>query len=171
MRGIHLNCVFEQHHITEILLLGTIQSRALLTMAKEYKRIRVLYCVNKFYTYFNQICFITLSHDFHTENMHGHICKSIYNYLEDSLIPQSFVSYTPKFSFTFIDLLSRNDDQSFYSSQGVVHLITTTIDTFKDRFMPHVDDLLSNVVVFLVCSLLLLISMFFSRACYNRRTR
>ncbi|XP_050880054.1 uncharacterized protein LOC127083762 [Lathyrus oleraceus] len=33
--------------------------------------------------------------------------------------------------------------------QGVVHLITTTIDTFKDRFMPHVDDLLSNVVVFL----------------------
>ncbi|CAI8583147.1 unnamed protein product [Vicia faba] len=33
--------------------------------------------------------------------------------------------------------------------QGVVILITTTIDTFKDRFMPYVDDLLSNVVVFL----------------------
>ncbi|CAK8566680.1 unnamed protein product [Lathyrus sativus] len=33
--------------------------------------------------------------------------------------------------------------------QGIVHLIATTVETFKDRFMLHVDDLMSNVVVLL----------------------
>ncbi|KAI5407286.1 hypothetical protein KIW84_053512 [Lathyrus oleraceus] len=32
---------------------------------------------------------------------------------------------------------------------GIVHLIATTVETFKDRFMLHVDDLMSNVVVLL----------------------
>lgn len=75
-----------------------------------------------------------------------------------------------------------NDNQLFYSSQGVAHLIETTLDTFKDRFVQHVDDLMTNAVVFLVCSplLFLLISMFFkqharkpafiiSTSCKNKR--
>jgi len=61
----------------------------------------------------------------------------------------------------------------FYSSQGLAHLIETTIDTFKDRFMPHIDALMTNAGVFLVCSPLqfILILMFFKQASYNQHAR
>lgn len=45
-----------------------------------------------------------------------------------------------------------NDNQLFFSSQEVVHLIATTIDTSRDLFLVHVDDLVSNVVPCLVCT-------------------
>lgn len=52
----------------------------------------------------------------------------------------------------------------FTHRQGVAHLIETTLDTFKDRFVKHVDDLMTNAVVFLVCSpLLYLLILMFSK--------